>query len=452
MLQGVINAFKLPDLRRKLLITFLILVIYRLAAHVPLPNINRVVLQQIARENQLLNLLNMFSGGAMTNFSVLMLGVSPYITATIIFQLLIPIIPALEELQKQGEAGRNKLERYQYFLTIPLALVQAYGQVKMLQLSYGVIAPQNFGFTPEALLPTISTLFTLVAGTMFAIWLGELISNDGIGNGLSIIIFGGIVANIPNSLVGLLNPQVSTAEPWERWVQLGVFVLVTVLTVVVIVLVQEGQRRIPVQYGKRVLTMRGSRLRVAGGQSTFIPLRVNSAGMIPLIFAQSFLIFPGVVASYFINAETQWINKTANVVYGIFDGNSPYYYLMYFVLVVFFTYFYTDVIFQQQNMSDMLQKQGGFIPGIRPGRRTSEFLMTVLRRITLVGAVFLGAIAILPWLVNLILLAFKIELANQSAQLIVSSSGLLIAVGVVLDTMKQLEAQLRMRHYEGFIS
>ncbi|MBN1582597.1 MAG: preprotein translocase subunit SecY, partial [Anaerolineae bacterium] len=249
MLQGVINAFKLPDLRRKLLITFLILVIYRLAAHVPLPNINRVVLQQIARENQLLNLLNMFSGGAMTNFSVLMLGVSPYITATIIFQLLIPIIPALEELQKQGEAGRNKLERYQYFLTIPLALIQAYGQVKMLQLSYGVIAPQNFGFTPEALLPTISTLFALVAGAMFAIWLGELISNDGIGNGLSIIIFGGIVANIPNSLVGLLNPQVSTAQPWERWVQLGVFLLVTVLTIVVIVLVQEGQRRIPVQYG-----------------------------------------------------------------------------------------------------------------------------------------------------------------------------------------------------------
>ena len=441
MLQGVVNAFKLPDLRRKLLITFLILTVYRLAAHVPLPNINRAVLQQIAQENQLLNLLDMFSGGAMTNFSVMMLGVSPYITATIIFQLLTPIIPALEELQKQGEAGRNKLNRYQYLVTLPLALLQAYGQVKVLQASYGVISAENFGFTPEALLPTISTLLTMMAGTMFAIWLGELITNDGIGNGLSVIIFGGIVANIPARLAGL----------WGQWVELLVFLVVTVLTIVVIVYVQEGQRRIPVQYGKRVLAMRGSRLRVAGGQSTFIPLRVNSAGMIPLIFAQSILMFPGVLASYFINAETQWINQVANVVYGVFDGNSPYYYLMYFVMVILFTYFYTDTIFQQQNMSEMLQKQGGFIPGIRPGRRTNDFLLSVVRRITLVGAVFLGIVAILPWLINVLLGVVGVETTARSSQMIISSSGLLIAVGVVLDTMKQLEAQLRMRHYEGFI-
>jgi len=441
MLQGLVNAFKLPDLRRKLLITFLILVVYRLAAHVPLPNINRAVLQQIAQENQLLNLLDMFSGGAMTNFSVMMLGVSPYITASIIFQLLTPLVPALEELQKQGEAGQTKLNQYQYYLTIPLTLLQGYGQVRTLQAAYGVIAPQDFGFTPAALLPTISTLFTLLGGTMFAIWLGELITNDGIGNGLSIIIFGGIVANIPSRLASL----------WGQWVELVVFILVTVLTVVVIVLVQEGQRRIPVQYGKRVLGMRGSRLRVAGGQSTFIPLRVNSAGMIPLIFAQSFLIFPGVIASYFVNADAEIVSRIANVVYGLFDGNSPFYYIMYFVTVIGFTYFYTDVIFQQQNMADMLQRQGGFIPGIRPGRRTEEYLMGVLRRITLVGAIFLGLIAVLPWLVNLLLKGIGIETATQSAQLIISSSGLLIAVGVVLDTMKQLEAQLRMRHYEGFI-
>ncbi len=441
MLQGLVNAFKLPDLRRKLLITLLILVIYRLAAHVPLPNINRAVLQQIAQENSLLNLLDMFSGGAMTNFSVMMLGVSPYITSTIIFQLLTPLIPALEELQKSGEAGRNKYNRYQYLLTIPLALLQAYGQVRVLQVSYGVISAQNFGFTPEALLPTISTLLTLMAGTMFAIWLGELITNDGIGNGLSVIIFGGIVANIPARLASL----------WGQWVELLVFVIVTILTIVVIVYVQEGQRRIPVQYGKRVLGMRGSRLRVAGGQSTFIPLRVNSAGMIPLIFAQSLLMFPGVIASYFVNSETPWISSVATVVYGVFDGNSAWYYLMYFAMVIFFTYFYTDTIFQQQNMSEMLQKQGGFIPGIRPGRRTSDYLMGVLRRITLVGAVFLGMVAILPWIVNLILAGVGVETTAQSSQMIISSSGLLIAVGVVLDTMKQLEAQLRMRHYEGFI-
>ena len=441
MLQGVVNAFRLPDLRRKLLITFLILVIYRLAAHVPLPNINREVLQQIAQENQLLNLLDMFSGGAMTNFSVMMLGVGPYITATIIFQLLTPIIPALDELQKQGEAGRNKLNQYQYYLTIPLTLLQAYSQVKVLQVQYKVIALENFGFSAEAWLPTVSTLLTLTAGTMFAIWLGELISNDGIGNGLSIIIFGGIVANIPGRLAAL----------WGQWVELVTFLVVTVLTVIAIVYIQEGQRRIPVQYGKRVLGMRGNRLRIAGGQSTFIPLRVNSAGMIPLIFAQSLLMFPGVIASYLMNSQVTWLSNVATTVYGIFDGNSAYYYLMYFAMVIGFTYFYTDVIFQQQDIAGTLKKQGGTIGRLRPGNRTAEYLSNVLRRITLAGAVFLGAVAILPWLVNLVLALFGVATGGSSSRMIISSSGLLIAVGVVLDTMKQLEAQLRMRHYEGFI-
>ena len=441
MLQGVLNAFKLPDLRRKLLITFLILVIYRLAAHVPLPNINREVLQEIARENQLLNLLDMFSGGAMTSFSVMMLGVSPYITATIIFQLLQPIVPALERLKEQGESGRNKLNQYQYLLTIPLALLQAFGQVRVLQVQYKVVSETNFGFAPEALLPTLSTLVTLAAGTMFAIWLGELISNDGIGNGLSIIIFGGIVANIPTRLAAL----------WGQWVELLTFIGVSVLTILVIVYVQEGQRRIPVQYGKRVLGMRGGRLRVAGGQSTVIPLRVNSAGMIPLIFAQSILILPGVLGSYLVNAESQWISNVAATVQGVFDGNSPYYYLMYLVMVILFTYFYTDVIFQQQDMADTLRKQGGFIPGIRPGKRTFDYLNGVLRRITLVGAVFLGLVAILPWVVNLLLRLLGVVSGGFTSRMIISSSGLLIAVGVVLDTMKQLEAQLLMRHYEGFI-
>jgi preprotein translocase subunit SecY len=443
MLQGVLNAFKLPDLRRKLLITFLILVIYRLAAHVPLPNINREVLQTIAQENRLLNLLDMFSGGAMTNFSVMMLGVGPYITANIIFQLLIPIIPALEELQKQGEAGRNKINQYQYYLTIPLTMLTAYGQVRILQVQYGVIAPENFGFTPEALLPTISTLFALTAGTMFAIWLGEIITNDGIGNGLSIIIFGGIVANIPSRLATL------TAE--GKWIELTTFIIVTVLMVVVIVYVQEGQRRIPVQYGRRVLAMRGNRRREAGGQRTVIPLRVNSAGMIPLIFAQSLLMLPGVVASYLVNAEATWLRNMATTVSTMFSGESPVYWIMYFVMVILFTYFYTDMIFQQQNMAESLQKQGGFIPGIRPGRRTAEYLNGVLRRITLAGAVFLGLVAILPWLVSIVLRLLGVEASPYSSTLIISSSGLLIAVGVVLDTMKQLEAQLLMRHYEGFI-
>ncbi|MBN1935826.1 MAG: preprotein translocase subunit SecY [Anaerolineae bacterium] len=443
MLQGVLNAFKLPDLRRKLLITFLILVIYRLGSHVPLPNINREVLQQIAEQNALINLLDMFSGGAMTNFSVMMLGVSPYITASIIFQLLVPLIPALEKMQKERD-GREKLERYQYLLTIPLTLLQAYAQVRILQSQYNVISAENFGFTPQALLPTISTLFTMTAGTMFAIWLGELITNDGIGNGLSIIIFGGIVSTTPGRLADLVANQ--------QWVELVTFILVTILTIAVIVYVQEGQRRIPVQYGKRVLGMRGNRLRVAGGQSTFIPLRVNSAGMIPLIMAQSLLMFPGVIASYFVNAQTEWVSKVASTVYSVFGGDSPWYWLSYFVLVVLFTYFYTQTIFEQQNMSETLQKQGGFIPGIRPGKRTSDYLNGVLQRITFVGALFLGMVAILPWFVSLMLsLVPNIEMTQYSSSMLISSSGLLIAVGVVLDTMKQLEAQLLMRHYEGFI-
>jgi preprotein translocase subunit SecY len=299
-----------------------------------------------------------------------------------------------------------------------------------------VISTGSFGFTAGAILPTISTLLTLTGGTMFAIWLGELITNDGIGNGLSIIIFGGIVAGVPTRLASL----------WGQWVQLVTFVVVTVLTIVVIVYVQEGQRRIPVQYGKRVLAMRGSRLRVAGGQSTSIPLRVNSAGMIPLIFAQSILMLPGVIASYLVNVQTKWISTVANAVYSAFNGGSVYYYLMYFVMVILFTYFYTDVIFQQQNMADTLQKQGGFIPGIRPGKRTSDYLNGVLRRITLVGAIFLGLVAILPFVVDLLLKLVGVSVGGYSSQMIISSAGLLIAVGVVLDTMKQLEAQLLMRH------
>jgi preprotein translocase subunit SecY len=356
---------------------------------------------------------------------------------------LTPIVPALERLQKEGEAGRTKLNQYQYLLTIPLTLLQAYGQVSVLQAQYGVVSSENFGFSAQAILPTLSTLLTLTGGTMFAIWLGELITNDGIGNGLSIIIFGGIVARIPSRLAAL----------WQQsqWVELATFVGVTILTILVIVYVQEGQRRIPVQYGRRVLAMRGSRLRVAGGQSTAIPLRVNTAGMIPLILAQSLLMFPGVIASYLLEANTAWVSRTANVVYSVFNGNSPYYYLMYFVLVILFTYFYTDTMFQQQNMSENLQKQGGFIPGIRPGRRTFDYLNGVLRRITLVGAVFLGVVAIMPWLVNVLLRLLGVTTAGYSSSMIISSGGLLIAVGVVLDTMKQLEAQLVMRHYEGFI-
>jgi preprotein translocase subunit SecY len=435
MLQAVRNAFVLPDLRRKLLFTFLILVIYRLASHVPVPGIDPEALRRVFESNQLLGFLDLLSGGAMSSFSVMALGVYPYITSSIIMQLLQPIIPQLEELAKEGEAGRNKINQYTHLLTVPLALLQGFAQATLLQRQ-GVIS--NFGLAPATLLPTLATLTTLTAGTVFAIWLGELISEQGIGNGISLIIFGGIVARVPQNVGGLW-----LRSPWT----LLFFSLITMITVAVIVIVQEGQRRIPVQYGKRVLAMRGRRLRVAGGQSTHIPLRVNSAGMIPLIFAQSILIFPGVVASYFRFTQNEWVNRIASGIYNVFNTTSNVYWLLYFLMVIGFTYFYTDVIFRQQNLAENLQRQGGFIPGIRPGKRTADYLNGVVQRITLVGAIFLGLVAILPWLVKGIIQ----DPQGGMGTMLITSTGLLIVVGVVLDTMKQLEAQLLMRHYEGFI-
>ena len=286
MLQAVRNAFKLPDLRRRILFTFGILVIYRLASHIPVPNVDLEALRQVFETNQLLGMLDMFSGGAMSSFSVMAMGVYPYITASIIMQLLVPIIPQLEEIAKEGEAGQNKINQYTHWLTVPLALLQAYGQATLLSRGQMPVL-RDFGFGSSAsVLPTVSTLITLTAGTVIAVWLGELITEQGIGNGVSIIIFGGIVARVPQRVGQLIVGE-------SGILSLLVFLIVTAITVLVIVFIQEGQRRIPVQYGKRVLAMRGNRLRVAGGQSTYVPLRVNSAGMIPLIFAQSILIFPG---------------------------------------------------------------------------------------------------------------------------------------------------------------
>jgi preprotein translocase subunit SecY len=443
MIEAVRNAFRLPDLRRKLLITLGLLVIYRLTSHVPVPGVDRTALAQIFQSNQLLGLLNLLSGGSLQYFSVMAMGVYPYITASIIIQLLMPIIPQLEALGKEGEAGRTKLNQYTNYLTIPLAMLQAFGQSSVLAAASGGQAPvlKEFGFAHYPL-ATVSIIFTLTAGTMLAMWFGQLITEEGIGNGISIIIFGGIIAAMP---ANVRNTYVEGGI-----LQLLIFLIVTVLTVAIIVVVQEGQRRIPVQYGKRVRAMRGNRLMVVGGQSTHVPLRVNSAGMIPLIFASSMLIFPSTIASYLLASPVAWIAAVANFIYRLFSPQYTWYWPMYFLLVVGFTYFYTDVVFRQQNLPETLQKQGGFIPGIRPGPNTERYLNRVLARITLVGALFLGFVAILPWLVHLM---FGVGAAGRAANstLLISSTGLLIVVGVVLDTMKQLEAQLLMRHYEGFI-
>jgi len=441
MLEAIRNAFALPDLRRKIVFTLLILVAYRAAAHVPIPGVDSVALQQFlesgSQGSTIVQFLNLLSGGALVRLSVMAMGVYPYITASIIMQLLTPLIPQLQELSKEGEQGRNKINMYTHWLAVPMALLQGYGQVVFIQSSIPGVMP-NFGFGVDPL-ATIATLLTMTAGTMIAVWMGELITEQGVGNGVSIIIFGGIVAQIPSQIAGFISSR--------DWLNLVLFAIITVLTIAVIAFVQEGQRRIPVQYGKRV---RGTK--VYGGQSSHIPLRVNSAGMIPLIFAQSIMIFPSAVASYFQFSEVPFIANLANGVVQWFSPNptSWPYWIMYFLMVVGFTYFYTDVIFKQQNLAENLQRQGGFIPGLRPGKRTADYLNSVLQRITFVGALMLGGVAILPWLVNII--PGVAQSGAQTQALLITSTGLLIVVGVVLDTMKQLEAQLLMRHYEGFIS
>jgi preprotein translocase subunit SecY len=416
---------------------------------VPVPGVNSEGLAQLFESNQLLGLLDLLSGGAMATFSVMAMGVYPYITASIILQLLTPIIPALETLQQEGEQGRNKLNQYTWWLTVPLAALQAYGQaVIMTQMSGGTPILESFGFR-SAPLTTVAILVTMTAGTMFAVWLGELISEQGIGNGTSIIILGGIVTRLPQRLLNLIVGQ--------QWTALGVFLVVTVITVFGIVIIQEGKLQIWVQYSSRTLGQRGGRLRQTRSVRTHIPLRVNMAGMIPLIFAQSIMVFPSTIASYFMPATGQPETILQSIAYWVdqvFNPSYNVYWPLYFLMVVAFTYFYTDVIFQQQNMAENLRKQGASIPGIRPGKRTEEYLTQKTRRITLVGALFLGLVAILPWLVGLfmsLLPGTPSAGISGSNVMLISSTGLLIVVGVVLDTMRQLEAQLQMRHYDKFL-
>ncbi|HEY8490379.1 MAG TPA: preprotein translocase subunit SecY [Dehalococcoidia bacterium] len=430
LLQAAVDAFRQPDIRQKLLFVFGLLVVFRFMAHVPLPDVDRAALDRVFEENAVLGFFNIFSGGALRNLSVASLGVYPYITASIVMQLLTPLVPRLQALSREGEHGRRQIQIYTHWLTVPIAAVQGYGQLVVLsQTGGGAISGIGLLDHPMA---TVAAVASMVAGTMFLVWLGELITEKGIGNGVSIIIFGGIVAGLP-SLVG--------QGVYSGAGILGILFLVALVLALIfaIVFFQEAQRRIPVQYSRSMF--RGGRMYRQSGQS-HIPLRVNSAGMIPLIFAYSIVLFPSYAASYFATAETGWLQRGAEAARGLFSPENPVYWALVFVLVVFFTFFYTVVVFQQQNLAENLQKQGGFIPGIRPGRPTNEYITRVLMRITLAGALFLGLVAIVPYLAT--------GLTDVQA-LQISSTGLLIVVGVVLDTMRQLEAQLLMRNYEGFI-
>src|SRR6266508_1646615 len=449
MLQSVLRALQLPDLRRRILFTLVMLLIFRLIAHIPVPNIDPAALkslQDALANNQLAQLLNIFAGGALQNFSVAAMGVYPYITASIIIQLLQPLIPALEEMGKEGEQGRQKMNRITFWTTVPLAYLQAYGQT--LTLERGLTSGQSLFRTPfnifDNFLPTFTVLTSMVAGTMLLVWLGEQIQERGIGNGISVIIFAGIVSRLPALISeGLTGAQLGGAE---QVIGIVAFLVIGLFTIIGIVLVQEGQRRIPVQYSKRV---RGKR--VYGGQSSHIPLKVNMAGMIPLIFAQSIIIFPGTIASYGCPEQVapegaSILKQVACFTYATFSPQfgrgTLIYSLLLFLLVVGFTYFYTMVIFNQQNIPDSLQRNGGFIPGIRSGKRTEEYLSKVVYRITLVGAFFLGLVAVLPFITQW----------ATGVQIGLSATALLIVVGVAIDTMRKLEAQLVMRNYEGFIN
>lgn len=433
LLQAGVEAFAQADVRAKILFTLAMLLVFRFVAHIPVPGVDRDQLQTTFDQNAVLGFLNIFSGGALQNLSVAALGVYPYITATIVMQLATPLIPRLQSLAQEGEAGRQQVQRYTHYMTVPLAVFQGYAQLILIQQLGGI---SNVGFTGGNALPTIATLFSMVAGTMFLVWLGELISEQGIGNGVSIIILGGIVAGIP----GLIGRGVLTGTGTA----VGGLLLLSIIAIAVvalIVLFQEAQRRIPVQYARS--SFRGGRLYRQQGQS-HIPLRVNSAGMIPLIFATSIMIFPPIFFQFVgQTADVGWISDTASFLEGLFSPTGLLYWGGTFVLVVGFTFFYTMVVFSNQNLAENLQRQGGFIPGIRPGRPTQEYITRVLVRITWGGALFLGFIAVLPFLAT--------SLTNVQA-LQISATGLLIVVGVVIDTMRQIEAQMMMRNYEGFIS
>ncbi len=428
LIQAAIDAFSLPDLRHKILFTLGMLALYRFVSHIPIPGIDTFQLNNLFENNQLLGFLDLFSGGALSRMSIVALGVFPYITASIVMQLLTPVIPTLQRMSREGEAGRAKVNRIVHWLTVPIALSQGFGQLVLLQQS-NVLT--NVGFSGDALLPTAAAIISMTAGTMFLVWLGELITERGIGNGISLIIFAGIVAGFPGLITqGFLDRQ--------DLLGIGFFVMIGVLIIALIVLFNEAHRRIPVQYGRSIF--RGGRMyRQSGG--TYIPLRINSAGMIPLIFAFSIVILPGTVATYFAtNAGV--LGDVARFFADLFNPASAIYWVLVFILVVIFTFFYTLVVFQQQNLAENLQRNGGFVLGIRPGRPTQDYLNRVIVRITTGGALFLGFVAIVPYLASLITNVQAIQL---------SSTSLLIMVGVGLDTLRQLEAQLLMRNYEGFL-
>ncbi|MFA4937398.1 MAG: preprotein translocase subunit SecY [Patescibacteria group bacterium] len=423
MWNKLVQIWKTPDLRNKILFVLGMLVIFRIVAHIPIPGVDAVALRDFFSSNQVLGLLNIFSGGALENFSIVMLGVAPYITASIIMQLLTMIVPRLEELSKEGEYGQQKINQYTRLLTIPLAVLQAYGFIAILSGQAGARIMGELGTWQ-----LVTSIITVTAGTVFLMWIGELISERKIGNGISLLIFAGIVAGLPQ----VVRQTVATFDPSQLFMIIG-FIVIALITVVGVVVVTEAQRNIPITYARMV---RGNRM--YGGANTFLPLRLLQAGVIPIIFAISLIIFPPMIAQFFLRSEAAWLVKIAEFTINLFQ-NQLFYGIAYFILVFAFTYFYTAVIFHPQQIAENLQKQGGFIPGIRPGRNTSEYLGSTMNKIVFAGALFLGLIAILP---------LVMQLFTGTQALVIGGTSLLIVVSVVIETVRQINAQLVMRDYD----
>jgi preprotein translocase subunit SecY len=424
--ESLLNAFRAPDLRRRILVVLGLLIVFRFLAAVPVPGIDREQLDAFLANNPLFGLLNIFSGGGLSNLSVVALGLNPYINASIIMQLMQGVVPSLQQLSREGEYGRNKITQYTRYLSVPLALLQAYGFLALLAAQNPPVV-SNFDL---ASFETLTQIITLTAGSVALMWVGELITERGIGNGISFIIFAGIVSQAPGAIGAFLaSPNIAAFIA---------FAIVAIAAVAVIIYIQEGQRRIPVQYASRV---RGRRM-YSGGQ-TFLPLRVNQAGVIPIIFAVSILLFPVQLASYFTASDIQIVADIANGIVTLLNVNSILYIVLYFLLTIGFTYFYTAFTFKPDETAEQLRKNGGYIPGIRPGRPTQDYLARVVSRITFAGALFLGIVAVSPSLVGL---AFP-----DLGAIGLGGTSLLIVVSVVVETMKQIEAQLMMRNYEGFI-
>ncbi len=420
MLEKFFNIFKIPDLKKRLLFVLGMIFVFRIGVHIPLPGVNAKALGDLFAQGGMLNFVDLFAGGALKRFSIFAMGIMPYINASIIMQLLIAVIPALEKLSKEGEEGRQKITSYIRYGTIIVGTLQALGLTIWLE-NMGVLMVTG----P---LMRVMNIISLTAGTTFLMWLGEQITDYGIGNGISIIIFAGIVARLPSQLV-MTGKLVAAGE--VSIFSLLALIVISILAIAGVIMVELGERRIPVQYAKRVVGRR-----VYGGQATYLPLRVNQAGVIPIIFAIAVLMLPGTLAQFFQTSESmQQFNR-------LFSPGTPLYIVVYALLIIFFTYFYTAISFNPQNVAENMQKYGGFIPGIRPGKPTATYIERILSRVTLPGAIFLALVAILPTIL--------MKLTNITT-FYLGGTSLLIMVGVALETIRQIEAHLSMRHYEGFL-